>query len=116
MRKTKNLISVPFRSKSENYVPPKPPTMRKVVRDKDNYARGSYEITNASFKSMVATDGWYTIYKLPKEHVQSFKSRQVLKYWAQLPPFLAFAKYLASLNFINAGAAFSIFLSFRYYS
>ena len=50
MRKTRNLISIPFRSKSENYVPPKPPTMRKVIRDKDNYARGSYEITEMGLK------------------------------------------------------------------
>lgn len=65
MRKSKNFISIPFRSKSENYVPPKPPTMRKVVREKDNYERGTYEISKDGLKSLVANKGWYTIYQLP---------------------------------------------------
>lgn len=69
MRKSKNLISIPFRSKSENYVPPKPPSMKKVVREKDNYERGSYEITKDGQKNLSAKDGWITIYKLPKEHI-----------------------------------------------
>ena len=40
----------------------------------------------------------------------------MIKYWVQIPPFLLFTKYLTALNFVNAGAFFSIFLSFRYYS
>ena len=48
----KNLFLIPNRSfaKTESYVPPKPPTMRKVVREKDNYTQGTYEITEVGMK------------------------------------------------------------------
>jgi hypothetical protein len=118
----KNLLKIQNRSfsKTESYVPPKPPTMRKVVREKDNYTRGTYEISEVGLKilqqNMSDDKKWFTIYKLPKEHVQSFKSRQVMKYWMQIPPFLLFAKFMASMQFVNGGAAFSLFMTLRYYS
>ena len=39
-----------------------------------------------------------------------------MKYWLQIPPFLLFGKFMASLQFLNGGAAFSLFLTLRYYS
>ena len=82
-----------------SYIPPKPPSMRKVVRDKDKYQRGVYTISQFGLKALQknksvsvvedtekdgdekaaavkAIQDWYTVYSLPTEHVQSFKSRK----------------------------------------
>jgi len=46
--------------------------MRKVVREKDNYARGKYEITPTGFDLLKSTETtiddktWYTVYQLPE--------------------------------------------------
>ena len=114
--KTKFFIFVPSRG---NYVPPKPPSMRKVIRDKDNYKTGKYEITDSGLNLLqtnMSENGWYQIYTLPKEHIQSFKSRQALKYWAQLPPLVLFAKYATALNPSGSVATLAAFLFIRYYS
>jgi len=76
--------------------------MRKVVREKDKYVRGSYEISHVGMdllnksKSEQGDQIWYTVYALPQMHVQSFKTRMFMKYLAQVPPFALFAKFLYS--------------------
>ena len=74
--------------------------MRKVVRKKDKYVRGQYEISNVTLdilkksKSEVEGQSWYTVYALPEQHVQNFKRRHTLKTLVQVPPFAFFAKFL----------------------
>jgi len=36
-----------------NYVPPKPPSMRKVVREKDKYVRGVYEMNKIGINALI---------------------------------------------------------------
>lgn len=56
------------------------------------------------------------MYRLPKEHIQSFKGRLSMKYLLQMPPFAVFAYQMYAFNFIPAGVSFSLFLAIRYYS
>ena len=99
-----NQVIVPFlrsfSTKQPDYVPPKPPSMRKVVREKENYVRGSYEISNVGFELLKSTEEkikdktWYTVYRLPEQDLANFKRNQMMKIWLQVPPFAFFVKFM----------------------
>jgi len=36
-----------------SYVPPKPPSMRKVVREKDKYVKGVYEMNKVGINALI---------------------------------------------------------------
>ena len=62
--------------------------MRKVVREKDSYERGTYKISNKVWQLFAQTESvekdikWYTVYKLPEPDIKIFMRRQMMKKWA----------------------------------
>ena len=59
---------------SQGYVPQKPPSMRKVVREKENYIRGTFTIDHDSISVLKRnqelsqsenSQDWYPVYRLP---------------------------------------------------
>ena len=63
----------PVNKNPDSYIPPKPKEFRKVVREKDTYLRGEYEIDKTGMKVLekgpIATDKdgakWFSVYNLP---------------------------------------------------
>ena len=81
---TKRLIGANLRQFSsqnkQRYVPPKPNSYRKVVRDKDNYERGVYTLSEKHLtdlkereklwsKNDSFDEKWITLYSLPEMHI-----------------------------------------------
>ena len=57
-----------------------------------------------------------TVYKLPEQHVKSFRLRLISKYWAQAPPCLLWFYCLYSGQFLWSALPLAAFLGVRYYS